>query len=45
MESFLGDITAESEPGKEGKKMSNIKNKTPAGPGLRPRIRQKLTKR
>lgn len=29
----------------EGKKMNNIKNKTPAGPGLRSRIRQKLTKR
>lgn len=29
----------------EGKKMNIIKNKTPAGPGLRSRIRQKLTKR
>ena len=35
---------AEGKPGKEGKKMNN-KNKTPAGPGLGPRIRPKLTKR
>lgn len=40
----MGYIRAESEPGKEGKKMNN-KNETPAGPGLGPRIRSKLTKR
>ena len=44
-QSSVGYIRVQSEPGKEGKQMNDIKNKTPVGLELGPRKRPKLTKR